>query len=1016
MFTIPSTAEEVILRHSFAGNISFALTGNTLRDENNTCDPITRSKSSSRINLPIDSVVEAAYLYWSGSGPIDSTARLNRTDIPADVSYIETFQGNAYYSSKADVTDLVKAAASNKFTVSRVTFDGSDTYCDTKGAYAGWALAVIYQRAGEPLRVINVFDGFKNFWGSEFALTPDNFVIALDPSGDDGKHAHITWEGDEGNSEEKNTYRESLTFEGYDLFESGFNPKNNQFNSYSNVNGVTSGVDIDEYEIGDYLTAGDTSVTTTYSTGQDAVFLTAELISVPNALVSDLELTHTVSQQPIRGQDLTFSLNVKNLGPSDANNVNTINSEIRVEIDKTLGLNFDSFEGQNWNCTNTASTVPYFYCLYLPQIIKNSSASNLKIHYSTDENLSDSFLFSAIVSGTEFDHRDSNNNTNQQFTNIPSPDFSTSEKLVFDLNGGLVNEGDVLRYQINIKESAGYDAKNITVIDYLPLEISSATVISAPDNVEIIASTAGSNSTITISGISLNANQTAAILIDATLKSSGLSTSSPIINHADISSVASGVISISSQSIYVSAPANASSGYKPLYIHNPKSSNTVVDADPGTLSRQAPAPADSHYVNISRKGHSNGDTMTWTLDPSLQAEFQFSNATANAYLCLRSFQPDTTPRKLRLEILAGSNVIGTSTATFSLPGSEVRTDLFSLAVPLSNTSPIPAGTSLSLRIKNLSNYGGIKVFSLDDSTNTAPRAPGKCYIELPAKTVINVDNISLSNADDIQTDKFSLSDTLNIEAIVSDPFGSADITDIQLSLYNPSGQIHNSILEQSMNIITDSGAATKVAGNSTNISFQEGDLTGEWRVHIIAKEGYEDDISHSADIFFTLSGLLPTITFNKSVNVLSDPIHGDFMKGSNNPKAIPGSTLVYTITTTNTGPGEVKTDSVFITDLIPDNTIFSVASIQGGGPIQFQNINNSSGLTYQFIDFSSINDDVEFSKDNGDTFNYIPSDPDNDGLDEQVTNFRINPKGTFKAPIAGESQNQFTIKFRVQLK
>jgi uncharacterized repeat protein (TIGR01451 family) len=407
--------------------------------------------------------------------------------------------------------------------------------------------------------------------------------------------------------------------------------------------------------------------------------------------------------------------------------------------------------------------------------------------------------------------------------------------------------------------------------------------------------------------------------------------------------------------------------------------------------------------------------MTWKLGPTLQAEFKFSGNSANAFLCLRSFQDFTSTRTLKLDLLAGTTVIGSTTRTLTLPASNGQTDSFGFTIPLSNTAPIAANTAITLRIQNRSTDGGIKVFSLDDSSNSAPRAPGKCYIELPAKTVINVDSISLTDTTDTVKSEFSLADTLKINATVSDPFGSADITDVQLTLYNPNGQVHGNINKQSMNLVSDSGIAIKIVNNSSNISFQESDLLGQWQVLVTAKEGYENDIEHSASAFFILSDHMPNIKIEKKVNVLSDLITGDYIKNTNHPKAIPGSILEYVITATNTGLGKAEADSVFITDLIPENTIFSIKNINNKGPIQFRETNRPSGLTYTFIDLASTTDDVEFSNNNGSDFNYTPSDSNNDGLDENITHFRVNPKGIFQAPAAGKDASQFKIKFRVQL-
>lgn len=84
------------------------------------------------------------------------------------------------------------------------------------------------------------------------------------------------------------------------------------------------------------------------------------------------------------------------------------------------------------------------------------------------------------------------------------------------------------------------------------------------------------------------------------------------------------------------------------------------------------------------------------------------------------------------------------------------------------------------------------------------------------------------------------------------------------------------------------------------------------------------------------------------------------------------------------------------------------------GPISESPSANPSGLIYNFENLASNSDDIEFSNNDGASFTYSPT-PDSDGIDKNITHFRINPKGVFQAPAAGESPTQFTIKFRVRL-
>lgn len=88
--------------------------------------------------------------------------------------------------------------------------------------------------------------------------------------------------------------------------------------------------------------------------------------------------------------------------------------------------------------------------------------------------------------------------------------------------------------------------------------------------------------------------------------------------------------------------------------------------------------------------------------------------------------------------------------------------------------------------------------------------------------------------------------------------------------------------------------------------------------------------------------------------------------------------------------------------------------ISAQGPILGAPENSSSGLSYRYIALDSTDDDIEFSNNNGASFTYSPK-PDNEGLDKNITHFRINPKGVFQAPAAGENPTQFTLRFRVKL-
>ena len=152
----------------------------------------------------------------------------------------------------------------------------------------------------------------------------------------------------------------------------------------------------------------------------------------------------------------------------------------------------------------------------------------------------------------------------------------------------------------------------------------------------------------------------------------------------------------------------------------------------------------------------------------------------------------------------------------------------------------------------------------------------------------------------------------------------------------------------------------------------------------------------------------PALLFLKTVAVTSDP-----QNLTTNPKNIPGAEVLYTLRVTNTGPGVVDNNTLFITDPIPTNTILFVGDLgaAGSGPVTFVQGTPTSGLTYTYSSLASLTDDLEFSNDNGATWTYVPTAP----YDAAVNRIRLNPKGVL-AGEAGGLNPYFDLRFRVQVK
>lgn len=143
------------------------------------------------------------------------------------------------------------------------------------------------------------------------------------------------------------------------------------------------------------------------------------------------------------------------------------------------------------------------------------------------------------------------------------------------------------------------------------------------------------------------------------------------------------------------------------------------------------------------------------------------------------------------------------------------------------------------------------------------------------------------------------------------------------------------------------------------------------------------------------------VTVTKVSSVVYDPVNeGD------NPKRIPGATIEYVISVTNAGISAVDAETLLVTDIGPPEGKLCLIE-QSGGPVTFDDPDNDSDLVYNFGGLGALGDDVEFSRDGGNTWNYPPDTVgDDDGCDEEVTHFRVRPSGSFAA------QSEFALRVR----
>lgn len=406
-----------VLFSSFAGNVDFAGTEQTLRthaDSSDSCTVVTPTTTTSAnlSGIPDGAVVRAAYLYWAGSSVNITTApdydvvfEGNAVSAPAGRRYTAAFDNGGallyFFSGVADVTAQVSAKGNGSYAFSGLSVNAGAPHCGSSAVVGGWAMLVVYAHPDEDFRVLNVFEGFQIFRGSSIMLRPDNFRIPTSPI--NGKHAYITWEGDPGNSGSAGGYYEGLSFNG-SVLSDAVNPAGNQFNSVSNmrnpVNTASYGVDFDVYDISALLAPGDTSATSIYSSGGDLVLLSSEIISVTNTAVADLGLNMTRNTALSIGKNASYTISVTNHGPGDEP------GPVVVTDILPSGLSFVSGAGSGWSCSASGQLVS---CSHAGGIANGSVAPPLTLTAGVSSGASWTRTNTATVTGTAFDNVKHNN-------------------------------------------------------------------------------------------------------------------------------------------------------------------------------------------------------------------------------------------------------------------------------------------------------------------------------------------------------------------------------------------------------------------------------------------------------------------------------------------------------------------------------------------------------------------------------------------------------------------------------
>jgi uncharacterized repeat protein (TIGR01451 family) len=987
LFSGRETHAQAITRYvRDTGNINFVTTGGSLRTQDNNGNSCAMGATSSQnlSGIPVGTTIRNAYLYWGGSGSTaDTSVTLNGSTVTATRTFARTWVNGSnypFFGGFANVTGLV--TGNGNYTFGNLAVNTGTPFSGNSTCAAGWALIVIYESPSERLRAINVFDGLDYFYGSQLTLTPDGFRVPA--SNIDGRIAVFTLDGDPGNSTALNGVDEALRFNGNLLDDgivvAGSVPTVQQFDGTINTQGVATsyGVDVDQYNIGTFLSPGQTSGTTQYSAGADLVLLMAQIVSATSDPAVDLGVTKTHTGNFVSGGTGSYTITVSN-----AAGVEREDNTVTVTDTLPAGLTFSSATGTGWTCGAVGQVVT---CTHAPTLNAGASFPPITLVVNVLQAAAATVNNSVTVTSASFDPNTANNTAIDATVTI-DPNLSTSTKTVVDVNGGEASPGDTLRYTITLIESAGGQAVNVSLTDAVPANTTWGGFVSIPAGAtsSFAPAPAGANALgqMTVSGITVPASSSVTVVFDVTV-TAGTLPGQTVANTATVNNPNGAENNPAAPTVTVNPSLIPSTGTKFVYLR-----------DTGTLflSRTVPTASDL-TENVA-----NGAPDVFTITPALRSTFAIAAGAIPVRLWLTRSSNTQATRDVTVTLAASTGF--TTTVTNSItPLNQPAPTLFSFSLPNTLARTFPAGTTFTLTVSQNGN-NTIAIFPNGNGT-----AGNNSRIEFAGTTVINVDSVLMYNATfnggTTQT-TFYPGANVFVRAQVTDPFGSFDISSARITIIDPANvtQVNNLLMTAQGAPATCNSTAAGSCIYQYQYAVPASPALGGWTVRVTANEGTEGTVTDLGVGNFTVAIPQPTITMVKTSTVLSDPVNN-----TTNPKRIPLSVVRYDITLTNSGPGTVDAGTLVLTDPVPANSSMYV-STASGNPVVFINGATVSGLTYNYatsVSYSSIGASGPWT--------YTPL-PDVNGFDPAVRAVRIAPTGVMNA--AGGGNPSFTIQFRVRI-
>ncbi|MFT7243800.1 MAG: putative repeat protein (TIGR01451 family) [Candidatus Azotimanducaceae bacterium] len=659
--------------------------------------------------------------------------------------------------------------------------------------------------------------------------------------------------------------------------------------------------------------------------------------------LSDLSISKLVSNSaPSVGGTTTYSIFVTNLGPHPADGVN---------IADVINCNGESspcvtFLGGSTNAS--IGTYDPNTGIWSLGSINKDVTETLTFTVTVGGAVGSDIDNTATVTANQTDNNPGNNSSTITISPAEPSDLSTSTKVV--TNVGDINAGDIITYQITLINTSAADAIGVTLSDTLQsnLTFDSASTSCTDEFAAALSAPSASGQIVTLNNIFVPGNGSCTVTIDAQVDL-GASIGDLIDNSAIITNPTGLGASPRVVTTILSESQVAAVVGKQLYLENigtskdllrprpTSASSSVVSGSPlslilpGTV-REMVLPVDTIGANVYLDSNGVSDGALRSVTVTIRA-----NDGNGAFVIgsqTRIVQLDATPILYAFRINNPSLRTMSVGSTFQVDITNNETDI-NLPIKVSQTTAAPF-SELVVPLNNAIEVTSLAFF--DKSATDETDAPGcavtfSCATEISSAQIVNGQSVW-------------------VQAVIADAFGSADVNTGCESITSTNcpviGVTDPTPADQTPTLNSLSYIdAPNSAARRFEIELTPGGmgLEGTWVIDVLGNEGVEGVYEATDQVNLVVFGQ-PSLTVVKSVIGTPDPL----------------SIMTYQNAITNNGAGPALT--VLISNSLGD--FISLELTDSGG-------------TWTAVNFLSAGYSVSSeSFDNGNgTFTY---DPDTEGV------------------------------------